>query len=119
MDDFSRDEPFWDRSADLPRPMLVLPYALDSNDMKFWSHPGMSPAAWLEYVSDSLQWLLREARHSGAPRMMSVGVHLRIMGRPGRIGAYEKFLAQLGRARGAWVATRRDIAAHFAKRAPA
>jgi peptidoglycan/xylan/chitin deacetylase (PgdA/CDA1 family) len=119
MDDFSRDEPFWDRSADLPRPMLVLPYALDSNDMKFWSHPGMSPAAWLEYVSDSLQWLLREARHSGAPRMMSVGIHLRIMGRPGRIGAYEKFLAQLGRARGAWVATRRDIAEHFAKRAPA
>jgi peptidoglycan/xylan/chitin deacetylase (PgdA/CDA1 family) len=119
MDDFSRDEPFWDRSAELPRPMLVLPYALDSNDMKFWSHPGMTPAAWLEYARDTFDWLLAEARGSGAPRMMSLGIHLRIMGRPGRIGAYQGFLRHATRARGVWIATRRDIAAHFAARRPA
>jgi peptidoglycan/xylan/chitin deacetylase (PgdA/CDA1 family) len=119
MDDFSRDQPFWDRSPELPKPMLVLPYALDSNDMKFWSHPGVTPASWLEYARDSFDWLLAEARGSGAPRMMSLGIHLRIMGRPGRIGAYHGFLRHAAKARGVWIATRRDIARHFAVREPA
>lgn len=119
MDDFSRDEPFWDRSPDLPRPMLVLPYALDSNDMKFWSHPGMSPADWFQYARDGFDWLLAESRGTNAPRMMSLGIHLRIMGRPGRIQAYRDFLKHATRARGVWIATRRDIAAHYALRNPA
>lgn len=118
MDDFSRDEPFWDRSADLSKPMLVLPYALDSNDMKFWSHPGMSPAGWLQYARDSFDWLLAESRGTASPRMMSLGIHLRIMGRPGRMGAYRDFLRYAARAKGVWIATRRDIAAHYASRIP-
>ncbi len=119
MDDFSRDEPFWDRSPDLPQPMLVLPYALDSNDMKFWSHPGMTPASWLDYARDSFDWLLAESVGGGAPRMMSLGIHLRIMGRPGRIGAYDGFLRHVTRSKAVWIATRRDIAAHYARVFPA
>ena len=112
MDDFSRDEPFMDRS--LPTPMVVLPYALDSNDMKMWNAPSLTPRDWLAYATDTFDWLLAES--AGRPRMMSLGVHLRIIGRPGRIGALEKFLRH-ARTQGGdqiWIARRCDIAAHYA-----
>lgn len=114
MDDFSRDIPFWDTS--LPKPMVVLPYALDSNDMKFWNAPGMTPAGWLQYAKDSFDWLYAEG--SRQPRMMSLGVHLRIIGRPGRIGAYDAFLRYAASTRNVWIATRREIAEHFARVSP-
>lgn len=115
MDDFSRDVPFWDRS--LARPMVVLPYALDSNDMKIWNAPALSPSIWLQYAKDSFDWLYEEG--ATQPRMMSLGIHLRIMGRPGRIGAFEAFLRYAAATRNVWIATRRDIAAHFARVSPA
>lgn len=111
MDDYSRDVPYWDDS--LARPMVVLPYALDSNDMKFWNAPALTPTAWLQYAKDSLDWLYEESQQM--PRMMSLGVHLRIIGRPGRIGAFENFLRYAAATRGVWVATRREIAEHFAR----
>ena len=111
MDDFSRDEPFMDRS--LPKPMVVLPYALDSNDMKMWNAPALTPTDWLTYAKDSFDWLLAES--VARPRMMSLGVHLRIIGRPGRIVALDRFLQHVSRAEGVWIATRRDIAAHYLK----
>jgi allantoinase len=115
MDDFSRDEPFWDPCV---KPaMIVLPYALDSNDMKIWSHPSLSPRAWFDYARDTLDWLLAES--ATRPRMMSLGVHLRIIGRPGRIGAYQEFLRYAASTRGVWIATRREIAAAFAAASPA
>jgi peptidoglycan/xylan/chitin deacetylase (PgdA/CDA1 family) len=92
--------------------MVVLPYALDSNDMKFWNAPALTPAAWLQYAKDTLDWLYEEGQRG--PRMMSLGVHLRIIGRPGRIGAYENFLRYAASTRGVWIATRREIAGHFA-----
>ena len=115
MDDFSRDEPFWDTSVNPP--IVVLPYALDSNDMKIWSAPSLTPDAWLKYALDTFDWLYAEGK--ARPRLMSLGVHLRIIGRPGRIGAYEKFLKHVATHRDVWVATRRDIAAHFAGACPA
>lgn len=111
MDDYSRDEPYWDTT--LPRPMIVLPYALDSNDMKFWNAPALTPAAWLQYAKDTFDWLYDEGRRR--PRMMSLGVHLRIIGRPGRIGAFENFLRYAAATRDVWIATRRQIAEHFAQ----
>ncbi len=111
MDDFSRDEPFMDRS--LPKPMVVLPYALDSNDMKMWNAPALTPTDWLTYAKDSFDWLLAES--VARPRMMSLGVHLRIIGRPGRIVALDRFLQHVSRAEGVWIATRRDIATHYLK----
>lgn len=114
MDDYSDDVPFWDTAAG--GPILILPYAIDSNDMKMWTAPGFMPADWLQYAVDSFDWLRREA--AGAPRMMSLGVHLRIIGRPGRIGYFERFLDHVLRHDDVWVATRIEIARHWAEGNP-
>jgi peptidoglycan/xylan/chitin deacetylase (PgdA/CDA1 family) len=120
MDDYSDDFPFWDwvETRDGPRPIVIMPYALDSNDMKFWLAPALSPRDWMQYAIDTFEQLRREARQDGA-RMMSLGLHLRIIGRPGRIGALEGFLAHVARAEDVWVATREEIAAAFAAAFPA
>jgi len=114
MDDYSDDVPFWD--AVDGKPILILPYAIDSNDMKMWTAPSFMPADWLQYATDSFDWLLREA--AGAPRMMSLGVHLRIIGRPGRIGYFEKFLDHAMRHADVWITTRRQIATAWAGQNP-
>ena len=114
MDDYSDDQPFWDVAGG--RPIVVMPYALDTNDMKFWTDPALSTAQWLQYATDTFDWLHREG--ATVPRMMSLGVHLRIIGRPGRIGAFESFLKHATQRPGVWVATRRAIAEHFAAQVP-
>jgi peptidoglycan/xylan/chitin deacetylase (PgdA/CDA1 family) len=119
MDDYSGDVPFWDRETVPGRPMVILPYALDSNDMKMWTDPAYTPGLWLDYARHSFDRLLAEGE-AGTPRMMSLGLHLRIIGRPGRIWALEEFLRHV-RARGdaVWVTTRGAIAGHFAATCPA
>ena len=114
MDDYSDDQPFWDASAG--KPIVVLPYALDSNDMKFWSAPALTPRQWLDYAIDTFDVLYREG--AAAPRMMSLGVHLRIIGRPGRIGALEGFIRHVRRHPDVWIATRLAIAKTFAAQVP-
>lgn len=114
MDDYSDDAPFWDAIDD--RPILILPYAIDSNDMKMWTAPGFMPADWLQYAIDTFNWLLREG--ADATRMMSLGMHLRIIGRPGRIGYFEKFLDHVLRHEDVWIATRLEIARHWAEQKP-
>ena len=106
MDDFSADLPWWDSSHE--RPILVLPYALDTNDMKMWNAPAYTPRAWLDYLNDSLDWLLKESRDQA--RMMSVGIHARIAGRPGRAAALDAFLGRALTRPGVWAATRLQIA---------
>lgn len=115
MDDYSDDVPFWDRDYD--RPIVILPYTIDSNDMKMWTAPSLTPADWLQYAIDSFDWLYREGQE--AARMMSLGVHLRIIGRPGRIGYLEKFLDHVAAKPGVWVATRKEIADQWAAQNPA
>jgi len=110
MDDYSDDRPFWD-SVD-GRPILILPYALDSNDMKMWTAPAFSPADWLRYAVDTFDCLYAEGAR--APRMMSLGVHLRIIGRPGRIGYLERFIEHVRRHPRVWIATRAAIAERWA-----
>jgi peptidoglycan/xylan/chitin deacetylase (PgdA/CDA1 family) len=119
MDDFSRDVPFWDQVImrdGTTQPMAILPYALDTNDMKFWLTPAYSPEDWLRYAIDSFDWLYAEG--AGQPRMMSLGLHLRIIGRPGRIGAFKAFLDHVAAKPDVWIASRRDIAAAFAAQVP-
>ena len=121
MDDYSGDLPFWDSvecGDGERRPMLVLPYALDSNDMKMWTAPSLTPADWARYAIDTFDWLLEEADAEGA-RMMSLGLHLRIIGRPGRVGALRRVLDHVSGRNDVWVATRRDIAAAYAAAVPA
>lgn len=115
MDDYSDDAPFWDVVDG--KPIVILPYALDNNDMKFWTAPALTPAQWLEYAIDTFDVLYEEG--ASQPRMMSLGVHLRIIGRPGRIRVFERFLAHVQSHPDVWVATRQQIADHFAAQMPA
>lgn len=115
MDDYSDDQPRWEvvETAEGPKPWVIVPYALDSNDMKFWLAPGYKPADWLEYAIDTFDWLYKEG--ADATRMMSLGLHLRIIGRPGRIGAFERFLQHVTAKPGVWICSRLDIAEHYAR----
>jgi allantoinase len=110
MDDYSDDLPFWNDAA--ARDIVIMPYALDSNDMKMWTDPAMTPAQWLDYAVDSFDWLYAEGE-AGEAKMMSLGVHLRIIGRPGRIGYFAKFLDYVATKPDVWIATRREIADCF------
>jgi allantoinase len=114
MDDYSDDIPFWDKTY--AKPIVILPYTLDSNDMKMWTAPSLTPSDWLEYTIDTFEWLYREG--ADAPRMMSLGVHLRIIGRPGRIGYFERFLDHVAAKPDVWIATRKAIADHWATQNP-
>lgn len=120
MDDYSDDLPFWQAvtMADgSQRPLLMLPYAMDSNDMKMWIAPSYTPQDWGQYAIDSFDWLKREA--DIGPRMMSFGLHLRIVGRPGRMGAFADFLAHVASDGDVWVATRAQIAEAYRAAVPA
>ena len=119
MDDFSDDVPRWDivETTTGPRPIVIVPYALDTNDMKFWLAPGYTPQQWLDYAVDTFDRLYAEGAHG--PVMMSLGLHLRIIGRPGRIGALERFIAHVQAHQGVWCASRLQIARAFAAAIPA
>ncbi len=111
MDDYSADAPFWAPVDGSDSPMIVVPYQLDTNDMKMWLAPSYLPQHWLDYAIASFDQLYQEG--AGQPRMMSLGLHLRIIGRPGRIAALDRFLAYVGQQSDVWVTTRRAIAEHF------
>ncbi|MEM7189629.1 MAG: polysaccharide deacetylase family protein [Pseudomonadota bacterium] len=120
MDDLSDDLPRWEKiekTDGAVRPLICMPYALDTNDMKFWTDPGYTPQNWLDYARWTFDWLLHESRTVG-PRMMSLGLHLRIIGRPGRIWALDEFLNHAAASHGVWIAPRREIARRFATQVP-
>ena len=110
MDDYSPDEPFWADAGG--RSIVVVPNAIDTNDMKMWAEPSYTPRQWLDYAIDTFDRL--HAEGADRPRMMSVGLHLRVIGRPGRIGALERFLEHVAAHDDVWTTTRRSIAEHFA-----
>lgn len=118
MDDYSGDVPFWDRDTVPGKPIAIVPYQIDTNDMKMWTDPAYTPAAWLDYARQCFDQLYREGM-AGNPKMMSLGLHLRIIGRPGRIWAFEEFLKHVRAHDAVWVATRREIAQHLATVEPA
>ncbi|PZP93153.1 MAG: chitin deacetylase [Variovorax paradoxus] len=97
---------------------LVLPYAFDTNDMQFQHTQRFATAGqFAEYCCDAFDWLACEGAH--APRMLSIGLHLRMIGRPARMKALEMILAHLRERGGAWIATRAQIARHWIAHAPA
>jgi peptidoglycan/xylan/chitin deacetylase (PgdA/CDA1 family) len=114
MDDFSAETPFWD--APNAQPIVIVPYQLDTNDMKMWSDPAYTPRAWLDYVIDSFDHLYDEPGDSRS--MISIGLHARIIGRPGRAQCLARLLQHISSRQDVWVATRLDIARHFAKTHP-
>jgi len=78
-----------------------MPYALDTNDMKFWLAPGYAPQQWLDYAVSTFDQLYDEGGQT--PKIMSLGLHLRIIGRPGRIGALAKFMQHVAGRKDVWV----------------
>jgi peptidoglycan/xylan/chitin deacetylase (PgdA/CDA1 family) len=89
---------------------VILPYAFDTNDMRFAPGGGFVQADdFSRYCIGAMDWLLRES----GPRMLSIGLHLRIIGRPARMPGLEAVLEHVARTPGIWVARRRDIAAHW------
>jgi peptidoglycan/xylan/chitin deacetylase (PgdA/CDA1 family) len=114
---FDDDLPYYDPAH--PR-LVILPYALDSNDMKFF-HPNgfVEPAQMVRYVESALDVLIAEGRR-GVPKLLNVGFHLRICGRPARFAAVLGVLAALAaRAGDVWVAPREAIARAFREQVPA
>jgi peptidoglycan/xylan/chitin deacetylase (PgdA/CDA1 family) len=106
-DAYDDDVPYWVRAGD--RMLLVIPYTLDANDVKFLSAPGFSTASeFATYLRDALDALRKE--ETSAPRVMSVGLHCRISGRPGRIAGIRAFLEHALRCSDVWIATRAEIA---------
>src|SRR4029453_15520516 len=92
-------------------------YTLDNNDMKFGTPQGFSTGdEWLAYVRDAFDVLYAEGAEY--PRMMSVGLHMRLMGRPGRIAALVRFLDHVERHDRVWICRRVDIARHWIARHP-
>ena len=105
---------------DLPRlltrpdgkPHVIIPYALDTNDMRFQLPNGFRRAEEFSgYVLDAFDWLWREG--ATVPKMMSIGLHLRIIGRPARIGGLDQVLEAMRKKGGVWFATRAEIARHW------
>ncbi len=113
MDDYSADQPFWGSVDGGQEPMVIVPYAIDSNDMKFWTSPSLTPKDWLQYAKDTFDVLYEEGEEQ--TRIMSLGLHLRIIGRPGRIGALEEFFRYVSEKSDVWMATRLEIAEQFAQ----
>lgn len=109
-DAYNDDLPYWVRESG--KDHLVIPYTLDVNDMKFSVAPGFSaPSGYFEYMRDAFDVLYDEGKTS--PKMMSIGLHTRLAGRPGRAKALANFLDHVLAHDDVWVCRRIDIAHHW------
>jgi putative urate catabolism protein len=116
-DSYADELPYWVRG---PRgPHLIVPYTLDANDMRFATAQGFnSGEQFFAYLKDSFDLLYAEGA-AGQPKMLSVGLHCRLAGRPGRAAALARFLDYLERHERVWVTRRLDIARHWISAHPA
>jgi len=110
-DDYSDELPYWLKKPDGGR-HLIIPYTLDANDMRFATPQGFNTGEhFYQYLKDSFDCLYAEGK-AGSPKMMSVGLHCRLVGRPGRALGLAKFLDYIA-SKKVWVARRIDIARHW------
>ena len=115
-DDYSDELPFWERQDGISQ--LVIPYTLDVNDMRFATSGGFNCGEqFYQYLKDSFDVLYTEGAE--CPRMLSVGLHCRISGRPGRMAALERFLRYVRSHEDVWSCRRVDIARHWHEHHPA
>ena len=109
-DSYADDLPYWDTRYGAPH--LVVPYTLDANDMRFATAQGFNAGdQFFAYLRDAFDTLYQEG--ADAPKMMSVGLHCRLVGRPGRIRALQRFLDHVAAHEKVWVCRRADIARHW------
>jgi len=116
-DAYDDDLPYWIGAG--PRDQLIIPYTLEANDMRFATAPGyITGEQFYSYLKDSFDTLYAEGE-AGAPKMFSIGLHCRLIGRPGKIAGLKRFLDYAKSHDGVWFPRRADIAAHWAKTHPA
>lgn len=109
-DSYADDLPYW--TNDYGRPHLVIPYTLDNNDMRFATYQGFNSGdQFFTYLKDAFDTLYMEGETS--PKMMSVGLHCRLSGRPGRMAALARFLDYVQSFDKVWICRRLDIAQHW------
>ena len=114
-DSYADDLPYWIESEG--RHGLVVPYTLDANDMRFATAQGFNAGEqFFAYLRDSFDVLYAEG--ADCPKMLSVGLHCRLIGRPGRMAALARFLDYVLAHEGVWLARRIDIAHHWIARHP-
>ncbi len=109
-DSYADDLPYWDNSHN--KPHLIIPYTLDTNDMRFAAPQGFnSGEQFFTYLKDAFDALYAEGE--SAPKMLNIGLHCRIIGRPARIQALEKFIQYILKLQDVWVCRRDEIAKHW------
>ena len=111
-DSYSDDIPYWVKKGN--KKQLIIPYTLDNNDMRFATNQGFNCGdQFFKYLKDSFDALYNEGKNN--PKMMSVGLHCRLIGRPGRIQSLRKFLDYVQKFNKVWICKRIDIAKHWIK----
>ena len=113
-DDYNDDLPFWTEVNG--KSHLVVPYTLDNNDMRFATPQGFNTGEqFFQYLKDAFDVLYAEGDPSGLdqPKMLSVGMHCRLLGRPGRFRALQRFLDYVQSHDKVWICRRIDIARHW------
>mgnify|MGYP001206812329 FL=1 len=111
-DSYSDDLPYWEYRG--KKKQLIVPYTLDNNDMRFATNQGFNTGDhFYTYLKDSFDALYEEGKTN--PKMMSVGLHCRLVGRPGRIQSLKKFLDYVLKFEDVWICKRIDIAKHWIK----
>ena len=115
-DSYADDLPYWVQAGG--RDQLIVPYTMDCNDMRFAIQAGFTTGDQFEsYLKDSFDCLYAEGT-AGAPKMLSIGLHCRLIGRPGRAAALRRAIEHFQSHEGVWFATRLQIADHWAKEHP-
>jgi len=116
-DTYDDDLPYWEPTAPAGKPHLVIPYTLDTNDMRFTQVQGFHTAEqFFQYLKDAFDTLYEEG--ATAPKMLSIGLHCRLIGRPGRLVGLKRFLEYAQSHERVWFARRVDIARHWHKERP-
>ena len=111
-DAYDDDLPYWQPGSDVNRPHLVIPYTLDTNDMRFTQVQGFNKDDdFFDYLKDAFDVLYAEG--ANAPKMLSVGLHCRLIGRPGRLASLKRFIDYVQGHQQVWLARRIDIARHW------
>ena len=111
-DSYSDDLPYWETRN--KKKQLIIPYTLDNNDMRFATNQGFNTGDhFFSYLKDSFDVLYEEGKTS--PKMMSVGLHCRLIGKPGRVQSLKKFLDYILKHEDVWICKRIDIAKHWIK----
>ncbi|MBC8302658.1 MAG: allantoinase PuuE [Pelagibacterales bacterium] len=114
-DSYSDDLPYWEYKKN--KKQLIIPYTLDNNDMRFATNQGFNSGdQFYTYLKDSFDALYEEGK--AAPKMMSVGLHCRLIGRPGRFQSLKKFIDYVLKFDDVWICKRIDIAKHWIKNYP-